>query len=156
MTRVDDETIRPIGTVRGGRVEPFDDDWAAVQAEIVLDERFDASSVAGLGDFSHLEVVYRFHLVGEDDVVLGARRPRGRADWPEVGILAQRGRVRPNRIGVAVCTLLDVAGTRLLVQGLDAVDGTPVLDVKPYLSGFAPRGEIREPAWAGAIMATYW
>ena len=64
--------------------------------------------------------------------------------------------IEDNRIAGAVCTLLDVAGTRLLVQGLDAVDGTPVLDVKPYLSGFAPRGEIREPAWAREIMATYW
>jgi tRNA (Thr-GGU) A37 N-methylase len=73
-----------------------------------------------------------------------------------VGIFAQRGRNRPNRLGVSVCELVGAEGRRIRVRGLDAIDGTPVLDVKPYLSGFAPRGEVREPAWARAIMERYW
>jgi tRNA-Thr(GGU) m(6)t(6)A37 methyltransferase TsaA len=142
--------------VRGGRVEPDDDAWGTETCTIELADRFTADALAGLDAFSHVEVVYRFHLVDEADVVAGARRPRGRADWPEVGIFAQRGRVRPNRLGVSVAELVGVDGTTVTLRGLDAVDGTPVLDLKPYLRGFAPRGEVREPVWATEIMAAYW
>jgi tRNA (Thr-GGU) A37 N-methylase len=152
-----DVVLSAIGFVRGGRAEPIDDDWDRELCVIELDPtRFDASALAGLGDFSHVEVVYHFHLVDEAAVVLGARRPRGRADWPLLGIFAQRGRVRPNRLGVSVCTLVAVEGTSVTVRGLDAIDGSPVLDLKPYLTGFAPRGEVREPSWAAEIMSSYW
>lgn len=149
--------LTPIGTVVGGRVVPEDDGWDAETCEIRLDPaRFDASSLAGLDEFSHVEVVYHFHLVDEADVVATARHPRGRTDWPAVGIFAQRGRVRPNRLGVSVARLLGVDGSNVRVQGLDAVDGTPVLDLKPVLSGFVPRGDIVEPAWSLELMAGYW
>jgi tRNA (Thr-GGU) A37 N-methylase len=149
--------LHPIGHVRGGRSEPIDDGWDAETCTIELDPaRFEPSALVGLDACSHAEVVYDFHRVDEADVVSGARRPRGRADWPEVGIFAQRGRVRPNRIGVSVCRVLDVTGLSVRVRGLDAIDGTPVLDLKPYLVGFAPRGEVVEPAWAAEIMADYW
>lgn len=148
--------MQPIGWVRGGRVEVFDDDWGDVRSTIELAPRFGADAVVGLDGFSHVDVVYSFHLVEEGDVVAGARRPRGRADWPEVGIFAQRGKVRPNRIGVTTCVLEGVDGTTVRVRGLDAIDGTPVLDLKPHMRGFAPRGEVREPAWASEIMAEYW
>ena len=149
--------LTPIGTVVGGRAEPTDDGWDAEVCTIALDPaRVDADATAGLDDFSHLDVVFHFHLVDEADVVAGARRPRGRPDWPEVGILAQRGRVRPNRLGVTTCRLVAVDGLDLTVRGLDAVHGTPVLDVKPHLSGFDPRGAVHEPPWAREIMAGYW
>jgi tRNA (Thr-GGU) A37 N-methylase len=152
-----DIVVRPIGFVRGGRVDPLDDGWDRERCDIVLDAgRFTAESVEGLAAFSHVEVVYQFHLVDEGDIVEGARHPRGRQDWPSVGIFAQRGRVRPNRLGVTACRLVAVAFPSITVTGLDAVDGTPVLDVKPYVTGFAPRGGVHEPAWAGAIMADYW
>ena len=150
-------TLHPVGVIRGGRSRPDDDGWDAETCTIELDpSRFGPDSLAGLDGFSHVEVVYRFHLVGESDVVPGARRPRGRPDWPEVGIFAQRGRVRPNRLGVTVCRLLAVDGQGVRVRGLDAIDGTPVLDLKPYLVGFGPRGEVVEPSWATEIMADYW
>jgi tRNA (Thr-GGU) A37 N-methylase len=123
---------------------------------ITLVERFGPASVQGLDAFSHIEVVFHFHLVREDAVVDGARHPRERLDWPAVGIFAQRGRVRPNRLAVSVCRLIAVEGTQLTVAGLDAVVGSPVLDIKPVMSGFAPRGELRQPAWATEIMAEYW
>lgn len=148
--------LEPVGVVRGGRVEAEDDGWAREVCAIELDERFDASAIRGLDQFSHVEVVFHFHQVTEADVVAGARRPRGRSDWPEVGIFAQRGRVRPNRLGVSVAEVLGVDGRRLTVRGLDAIDGTPVLDVKPVLRGFLPRGTVREPVWATEIMAGYW
>ena len=55
-----------------------------------------------------------------------------------------------------MCEVVRIDGATLEVRGLDAVDGTPVLDLKPYLPGFAPRGEVRQPAWAEELMAGYW
>jgi tRNA (Thr-GGU) A37 N-methylase len=67
------------------------------------------------------------------------------------------GRVgSPNRIGVSVCALLDIDGLTLTVQGLDAIDGSPVLDIKPYMSEFGARGDVRRPAWSHELMASYW
>ena len=86
----------------------------------------------------------------------GTRHPRGRTDWPSVGILAQRAKDRPNRIGVTVCRVVGVGPNSIAVTGLDAVDGTPVLDVKPYLAEFGPRGGLRQPAWSSELMAEYW
>jgi len=149
--------LKPIGFVRGGRSEPIDDDWDSVEAVIALDAaQFKPDATASLGDFSHIEVVFHFNRVPDDEVSSGARHPRGRQDWPLVGIFAQRGKGRPNRIGVTVCRLLSVDGLSLRVKGLDAIDGTPVLDIKPVMTGFLPRGAIREPDWSRALMAGYW
>jgi tRNA (Thr-GGU) A37 N-methylase len=73
-----------------------------------------------------------------------------------VGIYAQHGRMRPNRIGVSVGRVLGVDGTAVDVEGLDADDGTPRLDIKPVWTGYLPRGEFREPDWARDIMSRYW
>lgn len=147
----------PIGHVRGGRALVEDDDWGDVVARIDFDLAVvEPTAWAGIEQFSHVEVVYVFDRVDPDGVCRGARHPRGRTDWPEVGILAQRAKDRPNRIGVTVCQLRSADERGIAVVGLDAVDGTPVLDVKPYLAGFGPRGEVREPAWATELMAGYW
>ncbi len=149
--------LRPIGRVEGGRFVPEDDGWEASRAAIALDaERFTSAALRGLDGFSHVEVVFVFDQVAEADATLDVRHPRGRTDWPAVGIFAQRGRNRPNRLGVSTCRLISVQGLRLEVQGLDAIHGTPVLDVKPAMRGFLPRGELREPTWATEIMARYW
>ena len=150
-------SLRPIGYVRGGRAEPEDDGWDAEVCTIELDaDRFTPEVVAGLTDFSHVEVVYQFHRVDEAAVVTTARHPREREDWPKVGIFAQRGRVRPNRLGVSVARLEGVEGLRVTVRGLDAIDGSPVLDLKPVLREFLPRGELRQPAWSTELMAGHW
>jgi len=149
--------LRPIGVVRGGRAEPVDDAWDSVEAAIELDPaQFGTDATASLGDFSHIEVVFHFNQVPDAEINSGARHPRGRKDWPLVGIFAQRGKGRPNRIGVTVCRLLAADGLTLNVRGLDAIDGTPVLDIKPVMTGFLPRGDIREPPWARELMAGYW
>ncbi|MCY1646173.1 SAM-dependent methyltransferase [Caulobacter sp. SL161] len=149
--------MTPIGRVEGGRTVPDDDDWGDSRARIVLDPaRFDDEALMGLDTFSHAEVIFVFDKVGDDQIVTGARHPRGNKDWPRIGIFAQRGKNRPNRIGVTVCEIVSVAGRVLEVRGLDAIDGTPVLDIKPVMSGFAPRGDVREPDWARAIMEAYW
>lgn len=149
--------VVPVGFVQGGRAEPFDDDWGAVESVIALDgSRFGPEVVAGLDDFSHLDVVFLFDRVSEADVKLGARRPRGREDWPAVGIFAQRAKARPNRLGVSTCELVGVDGLDISVRGLDAIDGTPVLDVKPHVIEFGPRTPVRQPAWIGELMSGYW
>ncbi len=149
--------IAPVGHVRGGRDQAVDDDWGKSRARIELDpSRFGRQALAGLAEFSHVEVIFLFDRVPDDEIEFGARRPRGRPDWPLVGIFAQRGKNRPNRLGLCVARIVAVDGLSLEVEGLDAIDGTPVIDIKPVMKGFAPRGEIREPAWAAEIMKDYW
>jgi len=148
--------LDPIGLVVGGRTEPIDDDWGAVESVIRLEStRFESDAVAGLEAFSHLCVVFQFHLVEESDVVTGARHPRGNPNWPRVGMFAQRAKMRPNRLGVSNCALLRVDGLDLKVRGLDAIAGTPILDVKPFMREFEPV-ETHQPRWATELMAGYY
>jgi tRNA-Thr(GGU) m(6)t(6)A37 methyltransferase TsaA len=149
-------TVAGIGTVTSGRTEATDDDWGTVTATITLAPPLDQRSLAGLEEFSHVEVVFLFDRVDPATVCLHSRHPRGNPDWPEVGILAQRAKDRPNRIGLCTCELVAVEGASIVVRGLDAVDGTPVLDVKPYMLEFAPRGDVRQPAWSHELMRDYW
>ena len=86
----------------------------------------------------------------------GARHPRGNPAWPLTGIFAQRGRNRPNRLGTTICRLVRVEATVLQVSGLDAIDGTPVLDLKPVMKEFLPRGLVSQPEWSHDLMKDYW
>jgi tRNA-Thr(GGU) m(6)t(6)A37 methyltransferase TsaA len=156
MSSAETWAVTAIGTVTSSRSEAIDDDWAEVTATITLAPPLDARSLAGLEEFSHVEVVFLFDRVDADDVCVHSRHPRGNPDWPEVGIFAQRAKDRPNRIGLCTCELVAVDGASLVVRGLDAIDGTPVLDVKPYMLEFAPRGEGRQPAWSHELMRGYW
>jgi tRNA-Thr(GGU) m(6)t(6)A37 methyltransferase TsaA len=158
MSDTDDFTweVRAIGFVASPRTEAVDDDWGEVEATIVLTPPYGPDALLGLTDFSHLEVIYLFHLVGADSVHTGSRVPRGNPAWPEVGILAQRAKNRPNRLGLATCALIGVDGAVVRVRGLDAIDGTPVLDIKPYMTEFAPRGRVSQPAWSHELMARYY
>lgn len=148
-------TLSAIGHVEGGRGPAEDDQWGASRAAIIIDA-LPADALTGLDSFSHCEVVFIFDRLPESEITTGSRHPRGNSDWPLIGILAQRGRNRPNRIGVSICRVIAVSGNRVEVEGLDAIDGTPVLDIKPVLKDFLPRGTVHEPDWARAIMADYW
>ncbi|MEK7660931.1 MAG: TrmO family methyltransferase, partial [Pseudomonadota bacterium] len=77
-------------------------------------------------------------------------------NWPLVGIFAQRGKNRPNRIGSTICRLVSVKGKTIEVSGLDAIDGTPILDIKPVMQDFLPRSAVTEPPWAHELMLGYW
>jgi tRNA-Thr(GGU) m(6)t(6)A37 methyltransferase TsaA len=153
---IDRVTLQPIGLVRGGRAAAIDDEWEGVEATIVLDDRFPEDALLGLDQFSHLDVVYFFHGVDESSIVEGARHPRGNRDWPRVGIFAQRAKARPNRLGVSTCRIRRVEGHAVHVRDLDAIDGTPVLDLKPHMLEMGPRGSVVEPRWASELMARYW
>lgn len=152
-----DYPIKPIGHVQGGRADPIDDDWGASRSVIALDpEQFGPEALAGLDGFSHAEIIFVFDKVAPDTIETGARHPRGREDWPLTGIFAQRGKNRPNRLGVTICKVVAVEGTLLHVEGLDAISGTPVADIKPVMREFLPRGEVHQPAWVAELMARYW
>jgi tRNA (adenine37-N6)-methyltransferase len=149
--------MRPIGAVHSPVTEPLDDVWGNVISHIELDPaQFTPEALLGVSDYSHVVIVFVLDRIPEEKIERGGRHPRGRTDWPKVGIFAQRAKNRPNRIAITTCALKSVDDLTLTVEGLDAIDGTPVLDIKPYLEGFAPRGDVREPAWSRELMAGYW
>ncbi len=149
--------VHSIARVLCSRTTAFDDNWDAETSAIQLDASvLGPDAATGLNTFSHIEVLYIFHEAQDEKIVADARRPRGNPDWPMVGILAQRGKNRPNRMGATICELVSVDGLTITVKGLDAIDGTPVIDIKPVMSGFLPRGKVTEPDWARQIMRNYW
>ncbi len=149
-------TLLPIGWVVSERSEVRDDDWDTVAAHVELDARFGPEALQGLDGFSHVEVLFLLDRVAPERVVTSARHPRNNPGWPQVGIFAQRGKNRPNRLGLTVCRVLAIDGRRLRVEGLDAVHGTPVLDLKPWVAEFGPRGPVHQPRWMTELMADYW
>jgi tRNA (adenine37-N6)-methyltransferase len=148
--------MEPIGRVEARRTQTEDDNWGAEQSRVILAERFAPEALHGIEDFSHAEIVFLFDRVNPENIVTGVRHPRGNPDWPLVGIFAQRGKNRPNRIGSTICRILRREGRSLTVEGLDAIDGTPVLDIKPVMREFLPREEVRQPAWSRELMRNYW
>lgn len=148
--------VEPIAFVRGGRASPDDDFWGGALCAIELVDAMPPDALDGIEEFSHLEVVYIFHRVEPAAVVTAARRPRGRSDWPRVGIFAQRGKDRPNRIGCSIVRLVRRETRAIIVAELDAIDGTPVLDLKPVFAEFLPREPVGQPAWSHDIMRDYW
>ena len=148
--------VQPVGFVEAVRPHAEDDFWGAEEACISLTEQFTAESLQGLAEFSHVEVLFLFHEVEPSRIVVGARHPRNNKGWPAVGIFAQRGKNRPNRIGSTICRVVRVEGTKLVVAELDAINGTPVLDIKPVMAEFLPRQEVRQPAWSHELMNEYW
>lgn len=148
--------MEAVGFVEAVRLHAEDDFWGGEEACITLVEGFIPESLQGLSEFSHVEVLFLFHEVELSKVVRGARHPRNNPDWPEVGIFAQRGKNRPNRIGSTICRVVRMEGRKLFVAELDAINGTPVLDIKPVMAEFLPRGAVRQPAWSHELMREYW
>jgi len=150
-------TLNPIGVVRSTRKHLEDDNWDAEKASVELDaSQFSEDALAGLSDFSHVEIVFYMDRVDSAKVEKTARHPRNNPDWPKVGIFAQRAKNRPNQIGATVCRIANVEGLVLHIEGLDALDGTPVLDLKPWVAEFAPRGSAFQPHWISELMRSYW
>jgi len=148
--------VHAIGFVACARQRAEDDYWGGAPACIRLVAEFSRLALQGLEEFSHVEVLFVFHQVDPAGVVAGARHPRNNPAWPSVGIFAQRARNRPNRIGTTMCRIVRVAETQLFVADLDAIDGTPVLDLKPVMSEFLPREPVRQPEWSHELMRKYW
>lgn len=150
------EQVQAIGFVEAVRPHAVDDFWGGEEACIALTEQFTQEALQGITDFSHVEVLFFFHQVDSSKIVTGARHPRNNPTWPAVGIFAQRGKNRPNRIGSTICRVIRVEGTKLFVSELDAIDGTPVLDIKPVMVEFLPREAVCQPDWSHELMRQYW
>ena len=148
--------LEPIGYVHAVRPHAEDDFWGGEKATISLVPGFTEEALQGLSEFSHAEIIFLFHEVELSKVVAGARHPRNNKNWPAVGIFAQRGKNRPNRIGSTICRILGSERTNLVVTELDAIDGTPVLDIKPVMSEFLPRERVVQPQWSRELMREYW
>ena len=137
----------PIGHVRNGVTEWVDVTWEDIISEVVLDLRW-SEALDGLEEFSHVWVIAWLDRLPEEE--RGARakvHPEGRQDLPAVGLFATRSPRRPNPIAITVVPLIERRDNVLTVKGLDLLDGTPVLDVKPYLSRGDRIDRPREPQW---------
>jgi len=148
--------LKPVAYVRNERRDLSDDDWGEVPSTLELAPEVHPDSLIGLEEFSHVEVLFFFDQVREDEVEWRARHPRGNTAWPRVGIFAQRGKNRPNRLGSCIARVIERDGRALRVMGLDAVDGTPVVDLKPVMQEFLPREPVRQPGWSVELMRDYW
>lgn len=144
----------PIGTVRSPQVDAVDEGWGAIESEIQLQPGLGAG-LNGLNEFSHALIIFHMHEVRFDwkNALVGPAD--GRGDMPEVGIFAQRERTRPNSIGVTAVQVVSVSGDTLRVRGLDAIDGTPVLDIKPYFPAFDYVEGAKVPDWVDRLMEGY-
>jgi len=151
---MDDITLRPVGSVSAPVTERTDENWGEIRSRIVLAPEF-AGGMLGLEDFFHAIVVTYLHqamYVREKHL---RRRPRNLDTMPLAGIFAQRAKNRPNPIGVTAVQIVEVGHDWLEVLGLDAIDGTPVLDIKPYYPRFDRIEAPGVPEWVDRLMQGY-
>ncbi|MDF2946389.1 MAG: tRNA-Thr(GGU) m(6)t(6)A37 methyltransferase TsaA [Bacillales bacterium] len=148
--------IKPIAFVKNSRKSVSDDYWGNIISEITLIDSFTEDSLQGINEFSHLEIIFYFNQVLDHAIIKEARHPRGNTNLPKVGIFAQRGKNRPNKLGLTIVELIEHKGKTLVVKGLDAIDGTPIVDIKPVIQEFLPREEIFQPKWCTDLMKNYW
>ncbi|MBI1257551.1 MAG: tRNA (N6-threonylcarbamoyladenosine(37)-N6)-methyltransferase TrmO [Chloroflexi bacterium] len=146
--------LEPIATVYSPISEGVDDDWGSVVSEIELKPEL-AHGLRQLDSFSHALIVFFMHQSTFNAAADLVRRPRGRADMPEAGIFAQRAKHRPNPIGITAVEIVSIEGNILRVRGLDAIDGSPVLDIKPYVPAFDRRDAATIPDWMNQLMQGY-
>jgi tRNA-Thr(GGU) m(6)t(6)A37 methyltransferase TsaA len=135
--------LNPIGYVKNDVQDVRFRGWRNLISRLVIDDTY-VEALDGLEGFSHLFVISRLHLPGK---LLLKRHPRDRKDLPVVGIFATRSQLRPNRLGLHLVQLLEKRDKELLVQGLDVVDGTPVVDIKPYIPEQDVHTSARVPGW---------
>ena len=148
--------LLPVAYVYNSRTTLIDDHWGGVISKIILDDPFSEDCFEGIDSFSHAEIVFFFDRLDGNKKFDPSRHPRGNPHWPRVGIFAQRNKDRPNLIGLSIVRILERAGRCLIVQGLDAVNGTPVLDIKPVMMEFLPKEPVVQPEWSHELMKEYW
>jgi len=147
--------IKPVAVVHSARKDAIDDNWNSIESYIELSPEYPEDSLTGLQDFSHIEVIYYFHKVDKSKIICKSEHPRENINWPKVGIFAQRKRARPNLIGATIAQILKIEGKKIYVTSFDAIDGTPVLDIKPVFTEYLPK-EIKQPKWVVELMKQYW
>ena len=140
-TQQESINLAPIGRVINGIEYPSDVKWETITSEVVIAPQL-VEALDGIDGFSHIVIIFYLHQVDEDRRSRLQVHPENKEELPLVGVFATRSPSRPNPVGVTVVKLLGRQENVLKVLGLDAYDGTPVLDVKPYLR----RGDLIEEA----------
>ena len=148
-------TLNPIAQVTNSRLEPTDDNWGNTISEITLLSHIPTEAFDHLEDFSHLEIIYYFDQVKKEDIVFSGHS-RGNRAYPKMGIFGQRKKDRPNQLGLCTVELIGHSARSIQVKFLDAMNGTPILDIKPVFNEFKPKVETRQPAWVSDLMKNYW
>jgi tRNA (Thr-GGU) A37 N-methylase len=147
--------IRTVAFVRNERREMTDDNWDDFVSTIELADDVPNSALRGLEEFSHVEIVFLASLAENVPPGPWHRHPRGNEQWPDVGIFAQRNKDRPNRLMLSVVAIERVDKRSLVVRGLDAINDTQVLDIKPVYSWSGPRSELRVAKWSEELGENY-
>ena len=148
-------TLRPVAFVSNTRTDLSDDFWGGVVSEIELAPHIPEDAFNGIEEFSHLEVIFYFNQSDPSEIVYHGH-PRGNPNWPDIGIFAQRKKNRPNALGLTTVEFIKREGKKIWVRYLDAVDKTPILDIKPIMQEFLPNAGIQQPAWSHELMKKYW
>jgi tRNA-Thr(GGU) m(6)t(6)A37 methyltransferase TsaA len=146
--------LKPIGYVVSPVEETVDEKWGGVVSKVLLLPEY-AAGLDGLDGFSHAMVVTYLNKAKYESARHLKRRPRGLESMPLVGIFSQRAKDRPNPIGITAVRIIRAGTDHLEVQGLDAINGTPVLDIKPYYPWFDRIENPRTPEWVAELMEGY-
>ncbi len=141
-----DMTLRPIGVVRNEIKQPIRHGWQERVSEVVVDTSL-TEALDGIEECSHLIILYWMHRLPTGRVLPLKTHPMGRPELPLVGRFVTRSPSRPNPVGQATVRLLEHRGNILKVRGLDAIDGTPVIDIKPYIPRYDAAADARIPPW---------
>jgi tRNA-Thr(GGU) m(6)t(6)A37 methyltransferase TsaA len=134
--------VQPIGIVRNGLGRRSYNEWSDTESEIVIAEEYQ-ESLYRLEEFSHVDVLFYLHEMKRE--FRSRIHPTGNPDYPLMGAFATRTPNRPSRIALTTCRLLSINGNVLKVRGLDAYDGSPVMDIKPYTGKTIEN--VRLPEW---------
>ena len=149
-------TIEPIAFVKNERNKIEDDFWGNVISEIIVSDKLSEDSLKGIEEFSHVEIIFYFHLADPAAISISASHPRDNKKLPKTGIFAQRKKARPNMLGSTIVKLIKAKKNILTVSGLDAINETPVIDIKPVMREFLPEGNVTQPEWTKEIFKNYW
>ena len=147
--------LDPVAIVKNVRTAATDDFWGEIISEIVLLDHIPTEAFENIEQFSHLEIIYYFDKVDKSKIVYSGR-PRGNPDYPVMGIFSQRKKDRPNQLGLCTVELIGHIGRSIKVKYLDAIDDTPVLDIKPVFKEFELKTEIKQAPWVNDLMKYYW
>jgi len=146
--------LKPIGIVSSSVTERMDENWGEIKSKIILKPEFDGA-LLGLEGFSHAIIVTYLHQANYEKEKHLQRRPRNLETMPKVGILSQRAKNRPNPIGITAVEIVNVGNNCLEVKGLDAINGTPILDIKPYYPHYDKIDNPKIPEWVDRLMRDY-
>ena len=146
--------LEPVGFVSSPVSERMDENWGEVKSRIILRPEY-AGALLGLEGFSHAIIVTYLHKAKYDKEKHLQRRPRNLKTMPLLGIFSQRAKNRPNPIGITAVRILEVGNDYIEIKGLDAIDETPILDIKPYYPHYDKIEESKVPEWVNIVMKGY-